>query len=203
MADLFKKLSVLIQAGLNDAIPEAINPAAPQRRRLSPERLGKDIDKEVARLRERVNEAVEYEGRLTDQVRALEQEIAQWNRQADDAVTQGDEGGARYAIEQLKRAERRLEMAQSDLNAHQLVTQDLIQRVNLLDAVVADSRAEAEPSAHEKTAANAEAGIKSAAASVADVLRQAREKVGAPTESPAQAKPDDDLSERLRRLSKP
>jgi phage shock protein A len=202
MADLFKKLSVLIQAGLNDAIPEAINPATPQRRRLSPERLGKDIDKEVARLRERVNEAVEYEGRLTDQVRALEQEIAQWNRQADDAVTRGDEGSARYAIEQLKRAERRLEMVQSDLNAHQLVTQDLIQRVNLLDAVVADSRAEAEPAAHEKAAASAEASVK-AVASVADVLRQAREKVGAPTESPAQAKPDDDLSERLRRLSKP
>lgn len=203
MADLFKKLSVLIQAGLNDAIPEAINPATPQRRRLSPERLGKDIDKEVARLRERVNEAVAYEERLIDQVRALEQEIAQWNRQADDAVTGGDESGARYAIEQLKRAERRLEMTQSDLSAHQLVTQDLIQRVNLLDAVVADSRAEAEPAAHEKAAANAESSVKGAAASVADVLRQAREKVGAPTESPAQAKPDDDLSERLRRLSKP
>lgn len=203
MADLFKKLSVLIQAGLNDAIPEAINPATPQRRRLSPERLGKDIDKEVARLRERVNEAVAYEERLIDQVRALEQEIAQWNRQADDAVTRGDESGARYAIEQLKRAERRLEMAQSDLSAHQLVTQDLIQRVNLLDAVVADSRAEAEPAAHEKAAANAESSVKGAAASVADVLRQAREKVGAPTESPAQTKPDDDLSERLRRLSKP
>ncbi len=203
MADLFKKLSLLIRAGLNDAIPEAINPAAPQRRRRSPERLGKDIDKEVARLRERVNEAVEYEGRLSDQVRALEQEITQWNRQADEAVMRGDEGGARYAVEQLKSAERRLEMARSDLKAHQWVTQDLIQRVNLLDAVIADSRAEMQTTAHEKTAAAAEAGVEAAAVSMADVLRQAREKVSAPTQPPAQAKPDDDLSERVRRLSKP
>jgi phage shock protein A len=199
MADLFKKLSVLLQAGLNEIIPEALNPATPQRRRLSPERLGKDIDKELARLRERVNEAVEHEARLIDQVRALQREIADWNGRADDAVVRGDEDGARHAIEQLKRAERRLEMAQSDLKAHQLVTQDLIQRVNLLDAVVAESRA----AAHEKAAADAEASVNAAAASVADVLRQAREKAGAPADSARAKSDDDDFSERLRRLTKP
>jgi len=65
------------------------------------------------------------------------------------------------------------------------------------------SRAEAESTAHEKAAAGAEASVNAAAASVADVLRQAREKAGAPAD-PARAKSsDDDLSERLRRLTKP
>lgn len=212
MADLFKKLSVLIQAGLNEAIPEAINPGTPHRRRLSPERLGKHIDRELATLRERVNDAVAYEQKLVDQVAALDAEVKQWDTQADAALQRGDENGARYAVEQFKRAERRLEMAQSDLNAHRLVTQELIQRVNQLDAVVADSRA-AQDSKLEQRAAEAEASVNTASASVADVLRQAREKIGAagretpmptaPVRETGKADTDDDLERRRQRLSKP
>lgn len=195
MADLLKKLGVLLQSRLNEVIPEQINPATPERRRVSPERLGKNIDREIESLRNSVNDAVEYETKLNAQVKSAEDEIARLNAQADAAVARGDDAAARFALEQLQRAQQRLDMANADLSAHQLVTEDLIRRVNLLDAVVADARSNAQAAeAAKKTAAPPdEAATSQPAARMADV-------------PPKDAKPlsdDDDLAQRRQRLSKP
>jgi phage shock protein A len=209
MADLFKKLGVLIQSGLNDVIPDALNPAAPARRRVPPARLGKDIDREIAALRGRINEAVDYEARLIKRVQDLEAEMSRWDEQANAAVKRGDDAAARYAIDQMNRTEQRLEMADADLTEHRLVTQDLIRRVNLLDAVVADSRTASAQSGEGEPAAE------QAPSSIADVLRTAREKIAGmgearlPREHPDLDMPtddaviDDDLARRRQRLSKP
>ncbi len=96
MTDLFKKLNVLIKAGLNDILPEA----ADQRRNpAQPVRLGKDIDREVGALRGRINEAVQYEETLQGKARVLREEIARWDQQADDAVQRGNDAAARHAID--------------------------------------------------------------------------------------------------------
>ncbi|MDZ4763450.1 MAG: PspA/IM30 family protein [Chloroflexota bacterium] len=189
MADLFKKLGVLIQARVNDAIPEALNPATPARRRNTLK--GGDLDREVAHLRQSVNEAVEYESTLTAQVTALEIEIARWDAQANAAVAQGSDTAARDALGQMKRAQERLTMAQSDLSQHQLVTEDLIRRVNLLDAVVADGHADA-------AAANGAPPEATTAAPPAPENRAA-----APSTSEPTPNADDDLARRRQRLSKP
>lgn len=220
MDDLFKKLNTLIKSSLADVLGEDALPGKSRRARLDPRRLGKDIDSEVATLRGRINDALAYEDELQGRVQTLEAEVARWDQQADSALQNQDESGARYAVEQMQLAQQRLDMAAADLRDHQLVTQELIQRVNMLDAAVADARraqeAPAEPEPPPAAAAAPPAGQK-----LADILRDTREKItqmgdmiAAKSEAsdPAAAAPppatadekavDDDLADRRQRLSK-
>lgn len=209
MADLFRKLNVLVKSSLNDLVGDVATP----RRRVSPERLGPGIDREIAMLRGRINDAVEFENGLRRRVGELQAEVDRWDAQADAALEAGDEVNARYAVEQNQRAIQRLTMAQNDLRDHQFVTQELIQRVNTLEAVVADARRAQSPPA---PAAEPEP-IRGPMLS--DVLRDARERVtqmgvllaakdevAASTDPPSSPADEqavtDDLARRRQRLSK-
>lgn len=184
MNDLFKKLNTLVKASINDILGGDDSTTDTERRqKLTPERLGKGIDREVAHLRQKVNEALEHETRLEQQLTALDEEIARWDKQADESVAQGKDEIARYAIEQMQRAERRRTMTASDLNEHRLVTQELIQRVNMLDAAVADAqRRQAEqqqaaaPASTDMPASPQERSERPMRA-IAEVLGDAREKI--------------------------
>ncbi len=178
MSDLFKKINVLVKASLNDLLGDEVSSRS---RRLNPQRLGKDIDREVAMLRQRINEALDYEDTLTTQVQTLQNEVETLDRQADDAVAQGRDDAARYAIQQMQLAQQRLAMAESDLQEHRIVTQELIQRVNELEAAVADAqRAQAAAQENEASPASAGESVEQTAGGVAaDVLREMREKIQA------------------------
>ena len=119
---------MLVKSSLNDRSSEE----KPDARA----RLGKNVDGEIDALRERINDAVQYEDEIKARIRQFEDEAARWDAQADDAVTRGDDASARYAIEQMRRARAAAAMTEDDLREHQRMTQDLIQRVNMLDAVV-------------------------------------------------------------------
>jgi len=216
MSDLFSKLNLLVKSSINDVLGDE----SPRRRVPSRGRLGKNLDKEVAYLRERINEAIAHENTLQERVDSLMQETAALDAQADEAVKQGNEAQARHIIAQLQRTQQRLTIAESDLREHQLVTQDLIQRVNLLDAVVSEARHEGQLG---EDSADASEAIDDAQRSLSDRLRVARETVTglvADSKSAASATDladggtatddsqnndavDDDLSARLQRLSKP
>jgi len=220
MTDLFKKLNTLMKAGLNDLLGDDLAVGAPRRKPITPERLGKDVDREIVALRQRVNEAVDYEGKLRQQVETLESEVARWDRQADDAVAAGSDAAARHAIDQMQRAEQRLNMARADLREHQLVTQELIQRVNTLEAVVADARRQQQAEADEVPPVESE---RSPTKAIADVLSEARQTIASlgetiaaqerggevPREqsSPTETKPDAEAAEqppaRIRDLMPP
>lgn len=195
MADLFKKLNVLIKSSLHDVVGDDSS-----RRAASPPRLGKDIDREIAALRQRVNDAASYEDELKARIHTLESEIARLDQQADEAVEQRREEQARYLIEQMQRAQQRLTIARADLREHQLVAQELLQRVNTLEAYVAEARRQ------QQAAPDTSAG------GLADMLRSAREKL---TREPrVEQQPEtsretidnqaveDDLERRRQRLSK-
>ncbi len=223
MNDLFKKLNVLVKSSLRDAAGMSGGENQPQRQ---PQRLGKGIDREITTLRDRINEAVRYEEEIKTRIQRYEDEAERWDREADAAVARDDDAAARYAIEHMQRAQQRVTIAQADLRDHQLSTEDLIQRVNELDAAVADARRE-----------HPEAVENSPLPDLANVLREAREKItslgdlvaaradaNASTETPADdlaAQPpaksesqpqnqpapaekavDDDLERRRERLSK-
>jgi phage shock protein A len=213
MNDLFKKLNTLVKASLNDVLGD--DRATGERRRLAPERLGKDIDREVAMLRQKINDALKFEDELIARVSTLQAEVAQWDEQADKAVASGDEAGARYAIDQMNRARQRQTMAESDLREHRLVTQELISRVNTLDAAVADARRAQtgdQPDARESSEGVQPVNL------LSDVLRDAREKISqmgdlvsakeavlnppAAETQPDQQAVEDDLEARRQRLSK-
>ena len=197
MSDFFKKLNVLIKASLNDIVSSDAGTSRP------PARLGKNLDVDVEALRERVNDAVRYEDEIKAQIGQLEAEAARLDSQADEAVARSDDAGARYAIEQMRRAEQRITLAQSDLREHQRATQELMERVNMLDAVVADARRQ-----------QPDAPRSGAMPDLSNVLREARETITSLAETAAAQREvnppdevedsviDDDLERRRQRLSK-
>lgn len=219
MNDLFKKLNVLIKSSVNDAVRGVVNPdESPSGRQA---RLDKNIDVEIEALRERINDAVRYEEGMKARIQQYTEEAARWDHQADEAVANGNEASARYAIEQMKRAEQRAATVQGDLRAHQRATEELIQRVNMLDAVVADARraqeaANAEAETPQEHANQAPANLQ--LPDLGNVLREAREKIAslgelasaqrdlaAPEQTTSEgdeAAIDDDLDQRRQRLSK-
>jgi phage shock protein A len=203
MNDLLKKLNVLLKASLGDLLNEDGSP-----RRVPPERLGAAIDQEIAALRVRINEAYDYEDRLRAKVQALEAEAAQLDRQADEAVAQGRDDAARRLIETMQRTHQRLAFAQADLREHQLVAQELLTRVNALEAYVAEARRAQQAEPDEDAARDAVPAVR-----VADLLRSAREKLaGSPGMAAAASSEEqpihnpkaveDDLEQRRQRLSK-
>lgn len=135
MDDLFKKLNTLIRSNLNDVTP---NIHLPKRSRPI------DLDRQVDDLRKRINAALEHEDHLQATVRKLRNEAERLDEAADDALARGHDDDARRLLEQLKRTEQRLAMAESDLREHQIAVEDLIRRVNELDATIADTRAAAQ-----------------------------------------------------------
>jgi len=233
MANLFKKLNTLVKASVNNALGDDLALGGSRRRQLTPQKLGKNIDREIEALRQRVNEALEYEDQLKAKARSVQAEVEQWDAQADAAVAEGRDEVARHAIDQMKRAQQRLTMAESDLNEHRFVTQELMLRVNELDAAVADARrAEAEKAAAAAPPPPVNAPPETPDSSLADLLRDTRERIATeanamkdvisawqePGQSQPQAQPEaaptspeiettpeveDDLARRRERLSKP
>lgn len=224
MSSLFKKLNTLVQATLNDALGSESSARHP----VDTKKLGKNIDREIAALRQRIDEAIAHENDLAAQVESLRAEVDRLDRAADSAVQAGNNAEARHLITQMQRIQQRMVIADGDLREHQLVTGELIQRVNTLDAVVAEARRREAAVEEEKAAATPpdipEQTERSPANALADMLRDAREKITRAgdavqaetgkleseaeqrqeTASPADDRSvDDDLAARRQRLSKP
>jgi phage shock protein A len=210
MTDFFKKLNVLVKASVNDLLGDERAIGGARRKPLTPDKLGKDVDREIASLRQRINEALDYEDQLQARVQTLQAEVAKWDQQADDAVAQSEDSAARYAVEQMQRAQQHLAMAEADLHDHQTVTQELIFRVNELDAAVADAR-RAKSSEDDSQISEEQ---RTTGQVFSDVLRDMREKINemgdiikAKDEQPDAEQSDDqtvadDLAQRRDRLSK-
>ncbi len=203
MSSLFKKLNTLIKAGVNDVLSEVQDTAESlPRKRIPRERLGNDIDNEVEQLRGQINRALSYEDDLTEKIQQVNEEINELDRQADEAVAADDKVNAHYYVERLQRAKQRQAMLTADLDEHRVVTQELITRVNELDATISEARyrqsqaeiatpdapEEVQPSAatpnERQESDNLPEGVRRArelsqqtGRALSDVLREARERV--------------------------
>lgn len=226
MNDLFRKLNVLVRSSINEVLGDEHAVGQSRRQPLTPEKLGKNIDREITSLRARINDALAFEDGLQQRVRTLQDEVSRWDQQADEAVVAGNDTVARRAVEQMQLTQQRLAMAEADLHEHQLVTQELIQRVNMLEAAVADARRaqtaeEAPPAPQSETPETAQQAAPRLP-SLSDVLREAQEKINkmgdminaqaeqtapSPVEEAQQTADEqhiqDDLAARRERLSKP
>lgn len=207
MNDFFKKLNVLVKASLNELVD------AQGRPHLSFGQRQPDVERQLQMLRQRVDDALKYEDELVARVTTLQAEVERWDIQADEAVAQGSDDSARRAVDELQRGQQRLAMAEADLREHRIVTQELISRVNQLEAVVDEAR-RAQPPA----AADAGDTLERAGKVVADVLHEMRDKIAemsemmgqtasAPQDTETSQTPDDasiedDLARRRERLSK-
>jgi phage shock protein A len=199
MSDFLKKLNVLIKASVNDLLDG-------ESERVKPDRLGPNLEREVQTLRQRVNDALDYEDELLARVQARRDEVNRLDREADAAVEQGHDADARAAIEAMQRAQQHLALAEADLRDHRLVTQELIVRVNELEAAVADAQHAQGTQAVEPVARIGQVlqEMRARISEFGDLLSESPE-VSAPSEPDAQPEEqaiDDDLAQRLERLSK-
>ncbi len=155
MSDFLKKLNILIKAGMNDVLEDVQKAATSPIQHIPRARLGNNIDNEVDQLRQQINKALDYEDQLTRKVNEIERDIDALNRQADEAIANNDDDRARYFVERLQRAQQRKTMLEADIKEHRTATQELILRVNELDATIAEARhreAQADPTPHEASA---------------------------------------------------
>jgi chromosome segregation ATPase len=193
MTDLFKKLNLLLRTNLPDlSLGSDGNDAPP--------RLGKNVDREIAALNDRVRDAYDYEAQLKARIQSLQADVFRLDETADAAVADGREDEARYHIEHMKRAQARMEMTQADLREHQRVTAELVQRVRELEHAVARAR-EAHLPAPPASRPSLEDALRGARE---ELDREAGEATQSPSVTPASPKPStgDDLDDRIRRLSK-
>jgi len=130
MPNLIDKLNVLVQSRL---------PRRPSRRDRRPS-LGRKADRELARLRKQVEEALADDDRAEAELAALDREIRGWDAQADAALAAGQEAAARHAIRQMKLAEQRRTIAAAELDARRRATAELIRQVNVYEAALAQAR---------------------------------------------------------------
>lgn len=140
MNDFFDKLNTLVRAKLSDLFGDSSvsGTTSASEDAPSPDRMIEDVE----HLRSRVNHAIAYEDRLQAQIDDLHQQLATLNRQADEATLKGNEAMARYFIQKIQTLEARLNQLQKDLDEHRFLAQDLIHKVNILDATVADLQAQ-------------------------------------------------------------
>jgi len=94
-------------------------------------------------LRARVNDAIGYEDKLQTQIADIHKQLGILNRQADDATQKGNEAMARYFIEKIGQLQNRLAILEKDLHEHQVLAQDLIQKVSTLESTIADIQSQA------------------------------------------------------------
>lgn len=190
MSELLKKLNVLIKSGLHGEDKQSHAAAQPR----------KDLERELETLRGRITDAVKHEMRIKAQLREIDEDILKWDQAADDALRANVQDEARSALEKLRAAKRRYARLEDDLHQHEVLTQELIQSVNLLEGAVNQAR---QTSPTQSTSPDR---------SMVEVLKQAREKIAALGEIvPPQAETDivpeqreieDDLERRRQRLSR-
>lgn len=132
MSDLFDKLNVLVQSRL----PRLRGSS----RRDRPPALGRKADRDLARLRAKIDEALADDDRAQAEIDALNQQIADWDAQADAALAAGQDATARHAVHQMKLVEQRRTIAEADLDAYRGAIADLIQQVNAFETTLAEAR---------------------------------------------------------------
>jgi phage shock protein A len=148
----FKKLTTLVQAQINNVIdPIRDETEGTSRRRLLARReISQGLEGDVTTLRQRVNDALAYEGKLQAKLDQHYQEINEWDAKADQAVADGREDEARVALCKMHSVQRQVEFLEADLREHRFVTQELMNQVNQLETVLEQAKRE---QAERKTAA--------------------------------------------------
>lgn len=142
MSGLFQKINTLLKARIDSFLEEdlRLSRQPDENALLTAGRLGKDVDQEVAALRQRIEEALNYEDSLQEKIDALRQEASDLDGEADDALRGGQEDTARRALEQMRRLQQQAHMVEADLVQHRRTTAEFIERVNVLEGLIAEAR---------------------------------------------------------------
>ena len=139
MSDLFEKVSTLINAQFNDLLGR--NPRSPLARiRLNAEAADKNPRHSARSLRQRLEEAIEYEDELQTAVDERLRAVVELDKLVDDMLRSGDEISAQRLQGQLNMKQQHLSIAESELRDHRLMTRHLLQELGTLEMAL-DSQA--------------------------------------------------------------
>ena len=88
MPGLLDKLNVLVRSSLNTFLDDAGNKLSPSGK-IPAERLGSDIDGEVAELRKKIDEALTVEDAMQQRLDDITRQVIASDQQADAALQRG------------------------------------------------------------------------------------------------------------------
>lgn len=153
----FKKLNTLVQGHINNVIDPIDEKSSKSRRKaLSRQDIRGGLQKDVKLLRQRIDDALNYETELQAKADNLYGAISEWDDKANQAVNDERENDARYALGQMQQSQRELEMIEADLQEHRTITQELISQVNMLDSTIQEVEGEATTDTSSSSQANVE-----------------------------------------------
>lgn len=146
MDSFFDKINTLINAQLNEFLGR--NPKSPLARiKLDTNNPDANPKRTVQSLRQRMNEALEYEDELAAKIQKLMQEAVTLDEEADRMVKSGDEFSARRAVSALQMKQQQVSIAESELRDHRLLTQHLMQEMTSLEMALDNQERNAQQSA--------------------------------------------------------
>ncbi len=159
MPSLFDKINTLVNAQVNDLLDK--NPRSPLARiKLNADDAEKNPRRSAQSLRQRLDEALDYEDELQAKIEALLRETADLDHQVDLVLRTGDEFGARRLQNQLNFKQQQLTIAESELRDHRLLTQHLMQEMTAVEtAMVDDQEGQAKPRSSSKERGSARRAI--------------------------------------------
>jgi phage shock protein A len=210
MSGLLNKINTLFRARIENFLEEDLHLTRNRDRRelLSADQLGQDIDREVTALRQRIEQAITHEEKLQTEIDALRQEASDWDLQADNALLKGDEVTARHALAQMKRTEQKAALLEADLVQHHRSTAEFIERVNVLEGLVAEARSQQQSAPPPSTGKTLDTVLHTTRIEV-ETLEEGKEPPSAVAQERAQeqdevaaTRDDDDLAARRARLAR-
>ena len=132
MSDLFDKISTLVNAQINDVLGK--NPRSPLARiRLDAEGAEDNPRRSARILRQRLDEAIDYEDALQARIDQRMREVVELDKLVDEMLRSGDEYSAQRLQGQLNMKQQQLAIAESELHEHRLMTQHLMQELGALE----------------------------------------------------------------------
>ncbi len=135
MSDIFDKISTLINAQLNDFLGK--NPKSPLARiQLNADEAEKNPQRSAQSLRQRLEEAIEYEDELQARIEERMHAVVELDKLVDDMLRSGDEVSAQRLQNQLNMKQQHLNIAESELQDHRLLTRHLMQELATLETAL-------------------------------------------------------------------
>ncbi len=194
MSDFLKKLNVLVRANLRNILGESRSPSIKSKG---------ELKSHLLQLRQRVDQALQHEQHLEQQLIQLDEEVQRLDADADTALAQGRVDAARELITRLKKAEKRRARVATDLKAHRIALDELRFQVDRFEAALEQAE-EHQARQQAKAAVDRDVltDVEQAESQYVRVLGQTPDS-SSDTVAVELQDVEDDLSARLRRLSKP
>ena len=135
MSSLFDKIGTLVNAhvnellGMNETSGSTPSPPAAGSSESDSRRAAHD-------LRQRLDQAMDYEGKLQERLSGLMNRAADMDAEIDERLERGDQLGARRLQSELVALQRQIGLADAELEDYRRITQDMLRELADIEAML-------------------------------------------------------------------